>query len=128
MVGRLARPVAGLILLAVLVGVVPAASADPEPPPLWRQVVELARGIGSVVEATGHTAQVVGCMFQARACDDQALGTDSVEEAEALEAQAASLRERADEAAAAVGCSIRVSNRPDGWTRSSASRRRPRRR
>jgi hypothetical protein len=103
MVGRLARPVIGLILPAMLVGVSPAASADPEPPPLWRQVVELVRGIGSVVEATGHTAQVVRCVLQARACDDQALGTDSVEEAEALEAQAAGLREQADEAAAAVG-------------------------
>ena len=119
MVGRLARPVIGLILLAMLVGVVPAASADPEPPPLWRQVVELVRGIGSVVEATGHTAQVVSCMFQVRACDDQALGTDSVEEAEALEAQAASLREQADEAAAAVGvvpaAATQAMNDKVGW-------------
>jgi hypothetical protein len=138
MVGRLARPVIGLILPAMLVGVSPAASADPEPPPLWRQVVELVRGIGSVVEATGHTAQVVRCVLQARACDDQALGTDSVEEAEALEAQAAGLREQADEAAAAVGCSrarltrhppatVRVGNRPGGRAPSSASRRRPHR-
>jgi hypothetical protein len=117
MVGRLARPVIGLILLAMPVGGVPAASADPEPPPLWRQVVELVRGIGSVVEATGHTAQVVSCMFQVRACDDQALGTDSVEEAEALEAQAAGLRAQADEAAVGVvpSAATQAMNDKVGW-------------
>jgi hypothetical protein len=77
------------------------------------------RGIGSVVEATGHTAQVVSCMFQVRACDDKALGTDSVEEAEALEAQAAGLREQADEAAAAVGvlpgAATQAMNDKVGW-------------